>query len=168
MPLVQFSAEEQESVYQTVFSQADLLHHRVCHTVVKSLGVVVLFTVPNEDYEAFVAAHPDGTVTNRFAEVMAAAALFFQHDAPEGQSLLAYVDEEVLYLYSIIEGELRFANSFVLEREENAIYYLLSVWKTLQLEMHQDTCFIAGEEGAAQKLADEAAQFLFRVTLADL
>lgn len=168
VPLAQFREEEQDDTYQTVFSHADLQSHRVCRMEVKQLGVVVLFSVPRDEYEAFKAEYPKGEVVNTFAQVMASAADFFRHDAPEGQSLLAYVNKEKIYLYSIIEGELKFANSFDLESEENAIYYLLSVWKVLQLEMHQDNCFIAGEDEAAQNLANEAAQYLFRVTLADL
>lgn len=163
IPAEQFRSDDLEALYQQVFSTTDIERQHVCHTLIEQLNVVEAFTIP-KDVEALLQEHfPGAIVTNSYAMVMQRVADFCQRRNPSGQPIFAYVQSDQLFIFSIRDNQLLFANSFMVDKEQNALYFLLSVWKELNLDVRNDYCFIGGDPQPTQRLIEEARNYLLHV-----
>ena len=163
IPLDEFKRDDLNTFYQLVFDNADLEANKVCYTVLPNLDVVELFTVPNDICDAISEIYPDVILTNSYATVMERTAAFCQRRNPANRPLFVYAQNKQLFVYCIYQNELLFANSFMVENGQTALYFLLSVWKELGLDVRENTCFIAGDPEPAKKLAEEARDYLLHV-----
>ena len=168
VPLAVFRDDTVDSAYQQVFSRADLLHNSVETTEITPLEVVELYTIPAEVCRLTLEFFPQATFCNVYAAVMQYVANFSQQRMLTEQPLFAYVYEDQLFVYSIHAGKLMFANKFPLENGQNALFFLLSVWKELGLDVHESFCFVGGgDETTVSRLAGEVRKYILHVELMD-
>lgn len=163
IPMDEFRQEDLDALYKQVFSQSDVAQNKVCHTVIEQLGVVEAFTVPQKVYDLVMEHFPTAIITNSYATVMQRVASFCQRRNPASQPLFAYVQNDQLFIFSIFADALLFANSFTIEKEQNALFFLLSVWKELGLDVRENYCFIGGDPTPTQRLIEEARNYLLHV-----
>lgn len=167
IPLDEFRREGLKDYYKLVFDNVDLEANNVCYTLLPQIDVVEAFSVPKDVCETVSAVYPDVVYTNSYATVMGRTAQFCKSRNLSSCPLFAYVQRAQLFLFSIFQDKLVFANSFTIEHEQNALYFLLSVWKELELDVHENPCFISGDPEPSKQLAEQARSYLLNVEQMD-
>lgn len=80
------------------------------------------------------------------------------------QKLYGYGHDGWLEVMSFAQNRFRFCNAFnVGSEQDNALFYLLSVWKQLGLDARTDELHLAGDLPGREQLAEKARQFVKRV-----
>lgn len=167
IPLEEFHRDEITNLYKFVFSDADLDSNLVSYTLLPQIDVVEAYTVPRDVYDAVRAVYPEAAFTNSYATVLERVAQFCKRRNPIKRPLFAYVQQDQLFVFSIFQDQLLYANGFTLENNQNGLYFLLSVWKELGLDVRENTCFIAGEPTQANALISVARGYLLQVESMD-
>ncbi len=163
LPAEEFQPENLERIYKEVFSTNDLEQEKVCYTMLPELGVVEAFTIPQSVYSTILGYYPSATIANSYAMVMQRVAAFSQRRKPAAQPLYVYIQGRQLFVFSIYEDKLLFANSFEADQEQNSLFFVLSVWKELQLDVRENYCFIGGDNALVQSLMEEVRDYLLHV-----
>ena len=77
--------------------------------------------------------------------------------------LYAYFHEKRLEIFSFQQNRFKFCNSFDASRPKDAVFFLLYVWNTLQLQAEHDELHIVGDIPDEQGVIDELRQYLQKV-----
>ena len=162
VPLADFRPEDLRTHYALVYGEVDFNQHRLCYSVLPELQVVEVFTVPRDVCGAVSGIWPEATYTNASSMVLNHAAAFCRQRGDEGSCLFAYLEDRQFFLLSMTQGQLRYSNHFVVEEKQNALFFLLSVWKELSLDVFRDVCYLGGSP-LAQQVAEEARTYLQQV-----
>ena len=162
VPLADFRPEDLRQHYALVYGEVDFNQHRLCYSVLPELQVVEVFTVPRDVCGAVSGTWPEATYTSASSMVLNHAAAFCRERGGEGNCLFAYLEDRQFFLLSMTQGQLRYSNHFVVEEKQNALFFLLSVWKELSLDVFRDVCYLGGN-ALAQQVAEEARTYLQQV-----
>lgn len=162
VPSEEFRPEDLQRHYALVYGDVDFKQHMLCYCVLPDLQVVEVFTVPADICAVVSKLWPDATYTNSCSVVLNHTASFCRQHSPEGNVLFAYLEGRQFFVHSISQGQLRYTNHFHVDEKQNALFFLLSVWKELSLDVFHDTCYLGGSS-FAQQLADEARAYLRNV-----
>lgn len=160
IPQQEFMAEDLTQLYHVVFPSFDEQQYDVVYTHLPQLDIVEAFLVRKDIQKAVMAIYPDATFTNASTVVLGRIATFYKRQQLPDNALFAYATPLQLFLYSIREDKLQFSNSFPLDQPQDSLYYLLSVWKMLQLNVRKHHCYVAGEEGSVEFLAEALKPYL--------
>ena len=163
IPRKEFVAEELAQTYSVVFPQIDESLLEVCYTHLPQLDIVQAFTISRAVRQVVTEVYPDASFTNASAVVLGRIATYCKRQQVPDNALFAYTTPRQLFLFSICGDELRFANSFPLDQPKDSLYFLLSVWKTLDFNARRQQCYIAGEKDSVDFLASEARNYLQHV-----
>lgn len=163
LPRQEFVAEELADVYSLVFPTFDREAYEVCYTHLPQLDIVEVFLVSKSLMETVRAVYPDATFTNSSALILGRVATYCKRQQLPDNVLFAYTTPIQLYLFSISENKLKFANSFPLDQPQDSLYYLLSVWKVLGLNARKNQCYVAGENGSVDYLTEALTPYLQHV-----
>ena len=169
IPLEEFRKEDLQKFFTIVFPNLDTQRELVCYTILRNLNTVQIYTVPRSIRIAISETYPDATYTNSHAVVLERVDDFSRRHEQPVKPLFAYAQRDQLFLFSIHQNTLLFANSFPIEDGEgkNALYYILSVWKSMGLNERENRCYISGDPEPAEKLAEEARKYLLYVEKID-
>ena len=63
-------------------------------------------------------------------------------------------------MFSFQQNRFRFANTYETENAQDALYYLLYIWKLTGLDTQQDELLLIGDMPQAELLTDELAKYL--------
>ena len=77
--------------------------------------------------------------------------------------LYAYFHEKRLEVFSFQQNRFKFCNSFDAGRPKDAVFFLLYVWNTLQLQAEYDELHIMGDLPGENAILDELKQYLQKV-----
>lgn len=163
VPYSEFRPEDLQQHYRLVYGNVDFKTRKVCYSMLLQLQVVEVFTVPKDICDTISKAYPEATYTNSCSMLLNHAATFCRSQKTTGHSLFAYLADRQMFLISITQGKLLFSNHFMIEQEQNALFFLLSVWKELKMDAYKDTCYIGGDSPLARQTAEEARAYLQNV-----
>ncbi|MCH5307722.1 MAG: DUF3822 family protein [Prevotella sp.] len=158
-PTPLFREEEQEQLYHHAFSRTDQL--LVMHTVLPDLDSVAIFSIQKDLYTVCKDAFER-------VQFMPAVAPVWRHlhqrsYTGQRQKLYGYFHEHRLEIFSFAQNRFRFCNSYTAQNPNDALYYLLSVWKQLAMSPEHDELHIAGDIPEREQLVEEAQKFVKRV-----
>ena len=154
-----FVESEQEDLYYHTFSRQD--QQKVMNYVMSDLKCVVLFSVLKDLY----------TVCNDAlsgVHFMPAIAPVWRHlhlrsYAGQRQKLFGYFHERRLEVFAFGQNRFKFFNSFAVNNPNDALYYILSVWKQLAMTPEHDELHLVGDIPEREVLMEEAQKFVKRV-----
>ncbi len=161
MSIDQFNENEQETLYRYTFPGQE--QQAVMHYVVPNLNVVAIFsihkallTVLNDNYEGRLRIQP--IMVNIWGH------MYQKNFTGPRQKLYGYFHDRQLDIFAFAQNRFKFSNSYPVGNNPNdALYYLLSVWKQLGLDPSEDELHLSGEMPERQQLKDEATRFVKRV-----
>lgn len=165
LPASEYDEEKNKDVYRLIYSQTQLDDKHMCCVELPEINAVELFPIDEQLYDAITTIYPEAAFTNTFASVMERITHFSMLRDPEEQPLYAHINDGELFLYSIFKNKLIYANHFHLDDADNAPFFLLSVWKMLELDAHKNFCFISGKKQLASTLMNQATPFLENVEI---
>ncbi|MBR1485590.1 MAG: DUF3822 family protein [Prevotella sp.] len=148
---------------------ADLFHYTypgteqdtVCYNVLPDLNAVAVFAV-NKDLKLVIDDHFKGV------KLLAAITPVWRHLHQRSyigprNKLYGYFHERQLDVFSFQQNRFRFCNAFEVRHAQDALYFLLFVWRQLQLQSATDELHLVGELPDQEWLTGELRRFLRNV-----
>ena len=159
VPLDTFAEGQKTQLYQHAFS--DLEHQVVMHAVLPDLNSVAVFSV-HRDLRTVIG---DTFSAVRYIPVVAPVWHHLHQRSYTGQhqKLFAYFHERRLEVFSFAQNRFKFSNSFAVNNPNDALYYLLSVWKQLGMTPERDEMYLVGDAPERDALLEETKKFVKRV-----
>lgn len=161
VPALLFVEEEADTLYRHTFTVEE--QTVVMHTVLPDLNAVALFPVLKD---------LRGVITDHFRQVTFSAAvtpvwrhLYRRSFTGQRQKLYAYFHDQRMEVFAYAQGRFKFCNSFVAQNADDALFYLLSVWKQLAMAAEHDELFFVGDFAERDALMERVQMFVKRVFL---
>lgn len=164
VPSSMLAENKAEDLYLAVYPQADLLNNNLISALHTDLEVTELFTLSKSINQILQDAYPDIHITCPVASILNhVVQLNRQQQNSNSDLFLAHIQDDRLFVIALRNGRLRFANTFPADNIMNALFFMLSVWKELELDAKQDTCYISGNKQLAIQLSEKAIQYIMNV-----
>lgn len=159
VPLNLFHEEDLDTLYHHTFTKKD--QTVVMYTVIPELSAVALFAV-SKDLR--------GVITDAFHQVRftPAVASVWRHlhersFTGQRQKLYGYFHDRQLEVFSFVQNRFKFCNTFNVTRADDALFYLLAVWKQLGLVPEHDELHLVGDFSEKDALMKKVQTFVKRV-----
>ena len=159
VPTNLFVEEESEVIYHHAFT--DMEQQLVMHTVLPDLNAVVLFSIQKD---------LRNVITDNFDNVRytAAVAPVWRHlhqrsYTGQHQKLYGYFHDRRMEVFSFTQNRFKFCNAYAVNNPNDALFYLLAVWKQLAMEPEHDELYLVGDITERDQLLEEAQKFVKRV-----
>jgi hypothetical protein len=159
VPTDLFHEEEKAELYFHAYTRKD--QQAIMHTVLPDLNSVALFAI-DKDLLA--------VINDRMSlpSVIAAMTPVWHHLHQRSytgihQKLYGYFHDHHMEVFGFSKNRFKFCNTYIVNNSNNALYYLLSVWKQLGLEPEHDELHLVGDIPDEEALLNEARQFIKRV-----
>jgi hypothetical protein len=156
VPVELFDEKDIDKMYSRTFPKKE--QDTVCYNVLPDLNAVAVFAM-NKDLRLVIDDH--------FQDVNMIIALstvwrhLHQRSFTGTRSkLYGYFHEKRLEIFSFQQNRFKFCNSFDASRAHDSLYFLLYVWKQLQLEPEHDELHIVGDIPEQEWLLKELKKFL--------
>lgn len=159
IPMPEFCVEDLANLYDIVFPAHDKEHLEIGYTHLPQLDVVEVYLIPKDVRQVVMKVYPDATVTNANAVILGHFFTYSKRNQLPDNSLFIYTTPLLLYLFSIKDGKLSFANTYSLEQPQDSLFYVLSVWKLLKFP-RKNHCYVAGEDDSVAFLTDALLPYL--------
>ena len=159
VPVSIFREEDQEALYRHAFTGQE--QQVVMHSVLSELNSVAVFSV-NKDFRTVIA---DAFSHVRFMPVATPVWLHMHQRSYTGprSKLFGYFHDKRMEVFCFAQNRFKFCNSFAVNNANDALYYLLYVWKQLSLDARHDELYLAGDTPDEEALMEEVQKFVKRV-----
>ena len=159
VPIEQFDEKDMADMYSYAFH--DNSQDALCYDVLPDLNSVAVFNV-NRDLRLVLSDHyPDVQLLPAMEPVW--RHLHQRSFTGRRQKLYAYFHEKRMEVFAFRQNRFKFCNSFEAPRANDAIYFVLYVWKQLQLQQEQDELHLVGEIPDEQAMTDSLHRYLQNV-----
>lgn len=159
VPIEEYSESEQEVQYRhTITGHANDV---VLAQVIPALNAVAVFSI-NKDLKLVVDDHfSDAKYGHVCTSVW--AALHRRSFNGARQKLYGYFHDKKLEIVAFQKNRFKFCNSYSTTRVQDAVYFLLSVWKMLNMDQNKDELHIVGNIPEKETMLEELRKFLHNV-----
>lgn len=132
----------------------------VLHNVLPELNAVALFSV-NKDLKLVIDDH---YADARFVSAVSPVWRYLHQRSFIGtrSKLYGYFHDRRLEIFSFCQNRFKYCNSFDAAQADDALYYLLYVWKQLRLKPEYDEIHIVGDIPDRDRLTAELRRYLQR------
>ena len=159
VPVDLFSEKDSEALYRHTFTLKG--QQTVVHSVLPELNAVAVFPIQKDLLQV---------ITEHFGQVTVTpvAATVWRHihqksfTGPRAK-LYGYFHDRRMEVFCFTQNRFKFSNSFPVSNPNDAVYYLLSVWKQLGMVPEEDELHIAGTLPEKEVLTELVRQFIKRV-----
>ncbi len=163
IPQSEFDASQLPELYGIIFPKLDASTTSIAYNHLAQLDIVTAFPLRHDIRQAITRVYPDASFTCASSVVLGRIATFCKRQQLPDNAVFAYVTPTQLFLFSLCGEQLKFANTFPLDQPRDSVFYLLSVWKMLELNARHHHCYIAGENDSVDYLTEEARKFIQNV-----
>lgn len=181
VPTASFDREQVESTFNYVFygnmppdmggrfAQATQQH--ISYNVLRRSGIAIIFGLDRSVYQLL---HDDFPRARFYAAASTLIEFFSERSMiGTGRKMFAYIHDQELTLYCFDQGRLLFVNTYTVRGLGDCQYYILSVWKTLEMDQLSDSLDIVADynylgttdESVSRPLCDKLSYFLRHATL---
>lgn len=164
VPLEEFHREEAAALYALAFDQGNAAEQRVAYNILPQLESAEIYAIPADVEEAVLQFYP----TARFfasRAILMERLLLLEEDQPEQQRRLYVCSETDGYsLYAFNGRRLRYANTFQIASVPDALYFILNVWKQLELDQQKDSLkLLASQDENNEELRQALSEYLLNI-----
>lgn len=174
VPLEHFRREEATAFYKLAVNSDTTVPPRVGYNILPSLEVAILYAIPADVEEVILQYFP----TARFfasqamlIERLAVNAESLRDDDSDALPLFVCIDDFQLSVHHFIPDatatetpRLHFTNTFNVATTDDALYFILAVWKALGLNATKDTVILLGQPSPLlQELHDALADYVINL-----
>ena len=164
VPLEEFHREEAAALYALAFDQGNAAEQRVAYNILPQLESAEIYAIPADVEEAVLQFYP----TARFfasRAILMERLLLLEEDQPEQQRRLYVCSETDGYsLYAFDGRRLRYANTFQIASVPDALYFILNVWKQLELDQQKDSLkLLASQDENNGELRQALSEYLLNI-----
>lgn len=156
VPVELFQEDTMETMYRHAFPSKE--QEIVYYNVLPDLNAVAVFSM-NRDLRLVIDDHfKDVTLVAAISPVW--RHLHQRSFTGNRHKLYAYFHEKQIDIFSFQQNRFKFCNSFAAGRPHDSLYFLLYVWKQLQLQPEHDELHIVGDIPEQQWLLSELKKYL--------
>lgn len=153
VPLECFRKEEAHALYRLTYAQEKT--GKTYYNILPHLEIAQIFTVDHEVERILNQHFPGIRFYHSHTMILEKLWLLAQKDK---RQLYAYFDEKEVFVFGYRAQQLCYANTFPADVADNAVYFILSVWKDLKMDVRQEECILLGNGN----IKDDTAQLLAR------
>ena len=157
VPIEQFDEEDLDILFSHSFP-VKLEKRRVLYNVLPDLKAVCLFAINKDLY---------GVINDHFEDVQLIHAVspvwnYLHRRSFTGHrnKLYGYFHDKQLDIFSFQQNRFKFCNAFETSRANDSLYFLLYVWKQLNLQPEHDEMHLVGDIPEKDWLLDELRKYL--------
>ena len=156
VPVERFQESDIETLYRHSFPQSQ--QDSVVYNVLPDLNAVAIFSI-NKDLRTVINDHFDDV---KIIHVMAPVWRYLHQRSFTGHrsKLYGYFHDKQLDIFSFQQNRFKFCNSFETSRAHDSLYFLLYVWKQLNLQPEHDEMHIVGDIPEREWLQQELHRYL--------
>ena len=151
IPLDEFRSEEAQAIYRLTFGTESLRGMNMHYEMLPALKIIEVFTLDDAIEQIILRHYPHAIIHSYFGQLMNRMWAYDRRASNDEKRLYASTCDQQLFVFAYENGTLRFANSFEAEQENDQLYFLLSVWKQLDLRQTKDCCVLIDAEESLQK-----------------
>lgn len=155
VPLEAFRKEEAGTLFRLTYAREH--SGKIYYNILPHLEIAEVFSLDKET-EALLCHHLPG-IRFYHAESMLLEKLL-PFDTPGKQRLFVYFHEQEMLVFCYRDQKLLYANTFPAGQTDNAVYFILSVWKKLSLDVREGECILLGESEQKAGCADMLGKYL--------
>lgn len=159
IPTDLFHEEVKEMLYRYTFT--NLEQQSVVHSVVPDLNAVAVFSIEKDVRQVLTDRYD--TVILHPATMPVWRHLYQKSFTGSRAKLYGYFHDRRLEVCSFGLNRFKFYNSYAVSVPDDALYYLLAVWKQLGMVPHEDELHLSGDIPEKNNLQEKAQQFVKRV-----
>ena len=157
IPLDEFRSEEAQALYRLTFGQDSLQGMNMHYEMLPALEVIEVFALDQKIEELILQYYPQATMHSYVGQLMNRMLARDKRWQGDERRLYAHSNGRQLFLFSYDMGKLQYANSFEAKALSNQIYFLLYVWKVLEMRQTKDVCLLIGK---SKELETELKRYL--------
>ena len=158
VPVEQFEEPLIETLFNHSFPMKDEEKRSVLYNVLPTLNAVCIFAI-NKDLHKVLCERFEQV---QFIQAMTPVWHHLHQRSFTGHrnKLYAYFHEKQLDIFSFQQNRFKFANTFEAAQLNDALYFLLYVWKQLRLDAHHDEIHLVGEIPEQDTLLQELKRYV--------
>lgn len=156
IPLEYFRKEEANAFYKLAYAETDTTA-KTYYNILPSLEIAEVFTIDKAVEEVLHNHFPDIRFYHIHTMMLEKMAL---QPSSENQRLYVYLHDNSMFVFNYDGQQLEYANTFSTEETGNLVYFLLSVWKDLELDVEKDSCVFLGEHPIIQTATTSLSRFI--------
>ncbi|NDV66436.1 DUF3822 family protein [Bacteroides sp. 224] len=159
IPLELFDDEMAETLFYYNHPVWD--NEKVLYNILRKYGTVILFAFDKSVYTSIGEHYPD----TKFYSQSSSLIEYFSMKSRSGNTkkMYVYVHQNFIDVYCFERGQLLLVNSFTCKQTEDRIYYLLYVWKQLNMDQLRDELNLTGELPDKEQLIKGLQRFVQQV-----
>lgn len=165
VPLEYFRREETQPLYKLVFPSYDRSADEIRYQILPSLETTAIYSLPAGVADAVQSVYPSVEISCHEGCMLEDAFIAVRKAVQDEPALFAVIEEEKMLLCSFRSDMLHFASSYQAAVDADRLYYIMSVWKSLEMDEHRDTLLLCD---ASEELMAEARRFIKKVETCEL
>ena len=162
LPLEDFRSSEVPSIYRLCFPQAEVRSEEIRYELLSAQEMVVLFTADARCVQAIQRLYPEAVLRSRQGMLLEEAAEAVRHMRGSARHLFVTIGRKHMYICLTGKGTKPFACAYEAMNEADQLYYILSVWKTLELDVTRDVLHL---QDASEELQEKLSQYVQEVSV---
>lgn len=158
VPLEAFRKEEAAMLYRLTFAKETT--GKIYYNILPHLEIAKVFDVDRDTEKVLCTHFPTLRFYHSDTMLLEKIAL---SDTPDKTRLYVHFYEQEMSVFRFRNQHLLYANTFPADQAENAAFFILSVWKNLEMEAQTDECTLLGDNRIKSDTAQLLARYLGHV-----
>lgn len=161
VPVSDFDAQSVNSVFEFNFPNSTGM--KASYNVLRRAGLAIVFGIDRNMYQLIVDDFPHA----RFYTSDSTLIEFFGNHSLHGtyKSMFVYLHDESVTLYAFQQGRMTFSNTFHINNVDDAVYYCLSAWKTMDMDALEHYLKIVADGTIEEVFAARIQNFVKKVSV---
>ena len=156
MPIDDFGTQDIETLYHHTYHRQG--NEEILSSILPDLNAIAVFAI-NKDLKLVIDDHfKDIRIQPLLQSVW--THIYRHLYAGPRRKLFAYFHEKRMEVFSFQQNRFRFSNSYEVENEHDALYYLLYIWKLTGMDTEKDELCLIGDTPYLNGFIDKAKQHL--------
>ena len=156
MPIDDFGTQDIETLYHHTYHRQG--NEEILSSILPDLNAIAVFAI-NKDLKLVIDDHfKDIRIQPLMQSVW--THIYRHLYAGPRRKLFAYFHEKRMEVFSFQQNRFRFSNSYEVENEHDALYYLLYIWKLTGMDTEKDELCLIGDTPYLNRFIDKAKQHL--------
>ena len=156
MPIDDFGTQDIETLYHHTYHRQG--NEEILSSILPDLNAIAVFAI-NKDLKLVIDDHFKDIRIQPLMQSVWTHIYRHLYTGPR-RKLFAYFHEKRMEVFSFQQNRFRFSNSYEVENEHDALYYLLYIWKLTGMDTEKDELCLIGDTPYLNGFIDKAKQHL--------
>lgn len=165
VPLEYFRREEVFPLYNLTFPSLKVGKNEVHYQILPSLEVVELFSLNQQVLQTVQDIYPDVEIVSLEGRAIETIANADRKKKDRSIHFYAMVAPKNMLVCCFKEQNLHFASTFSVDNDADRLYFIMGVWKSLQMEEQKQPLYL---NNASAELLQQLQRFIPKTTVCEL